>query len=177
MGLIRKLRNRLFQNLEFCIHDATLGADLASCGCRIDMVDGALERVDVACFNPNIEIVSWCLFLLENGFEFEDFLKFTSFLKRKKTLSNLYFHVFWNIGNRKHMFTGTCFVFVRDKNCTCSWFCVWNFWEHALLQSLSYLKMKNSFSEIISVDKYWMFSQTQWTFWVPKFLNPKKFGF
>ena len=42
----------------FCIHDATLGADLAICGCRIDMVDGALERVDVACFNPNIEIVS-----------------------------------------------------------------------------------------------------------------------
>ncbi len=58
MGLIRKLRNRLFQNLEFCIHDATLGADLARCGCRMDMVDGALERVDVACFNRNIEIVS-----------------------------------------------------------------------------------------------------------------------
>ena len=48
MGLIRKLRNRLFQNLEFCIHDATLGADLASCGCRMDMVDGALERLGVA---------------------------------------------------------------------------------------------------------------------------------
>ena len=58
MGLIRKLRNRLFQNLEFCIHDATLGADLARSGCRMDMVDGALERVDVACFNPNIEFVS-----------------------------------------------------------------------------------------------------------------------
>ena len=58
MGLIRKLRNRLFQILEFCIHDATLGADLARSGCRMDMVDGALERVDVACFNPNIEIVS-----------------------------------------------------------------------------------------------------------------------
>ena len=39
MGLIRKLRNRLFQNLEFCIHDATLGANLASCGCRIDTVN------------------------------------------------------------------------------------------------------------------------------------------
>ena len=58
MGLIRKLRNRLFQILEFCIHDATLGADLASCGCRIDMVDGALERLDVVSFNPNIKIVS-----------------------------------------------------------------------------------------------------------------------
>ena len=46
------------ENLEFCIHDATLGADLVSCGCHIDMVDGALERVDVACFNPNIEFVS-----------------------------------------------------------------------------------------------------------------------
>ena len=46
MGLIRKLRNRLFQNLEFCIHDATLGADLARSGCRMDMVDGALETVD-----------------------------------------------------------------------------------------------------------------------------------
>ena len=52
MGLIRKLRNQLFQNLEFCIHDATLGADLASCGCRMDMVDGALERPDLACFEP-----------------------------------------------------------------------------------------------------------------------------
>ena len=58
MSLIRKLRNRLFQILEFCIHDATLGADLARSGCRMDMVDGALERVDVACFNPNIEFVS-----------------------------------------------------------------------------------------------------------------------
>ena len=76
MGLIRKLRNRLFQNLEFCIHDATLGADLARSGCRMDMVDGALERVDVACFNPNIEFVSWCLFLLENSFEFQDFWNF-----------------------------------------------------------------------------------------------------
>ena len=84
MGLIRKLRNRLFQNLEFCIHDATLGADLASCGCRMDMVDGALERVDVACFNPNIEIVSWCLFLLENSFEFRDFSKFTGLRFSKK---------------------------------------------------------------------------------------------
>ena len=79
MGLIRKFRNRLFQNLEFCIHDATLGADLASCGCRMDMVDGALERVDVACFNPNIEIVSWCLFLLENSFEFQEFWKISGF--------------------------------------------------------------------------------------------------
>ena len=50
MGLIRKLRNRLFQNLEFCIHDATLAADLASCGCRMDMVDGALKRSDVDVF-------------------------------------------------------------------------------------------------------------------------------
>ena len=82
MGLIRKLRNRLFQNLEFCIHDATLGADLARCGCRMDMVDGALERVDVACFNPNIEIVSWCLFLLKNSFEFQDFSKFPGFWKK-----------------------------------------------------------------------------------------------
>ena len=63
MGLIRKLRNRLFQNLDFCIHDATLGAYLASCGCRMDMVDGALERVDVAGFNLNIELVS-CLSLI-----------------------------------------------------------------------------------------------------------------
>ena len=84
MGLIRKLRNRLFQNLEFCIHDATLGADLARCGCRMDMVDGALERVDVACFNPNIEIVSWCLFLLENSFEFRDFSKFPGLRFSKK---------------------------------------------------------------------------------------------
>ena len=45
MGLMKKLRNGLFQNLEFCIHDATLEADLASCGCRMDMVDSALERV------------------------------------------------------------------------------------------------------------------------------------
>ena len=39
MSLIRKLRNRLFQNLEFCIHDATLGADLDSSGCHIDTVN------------------------------------------------------------------------------------------------------------------------------------------
>ena len=87
MGLIRKLRNRLFQNLEFCIHDATLGADLARSGCRMDMVDGALERVDVACFNPNIEFVSWCLFLLENSFEFQDFWKFPSLRKIEKNMS------------------------------------------------------------------------------------------
>ena len=47
-----------FKIWNFYIHDATLGAALARCGCRMDMVDGALERVDVACFNPNIEIVS-----------------------------------------------------------------------------------------------------------------------
>ena len=57
-GSDQKIKKSNFQNLEFCIHDATLGADLARSGCRMDMVDGALERVDVACFNPNIEIVS-----------------------------------------------------------------------------------------------------------------------
>ena len=48
MGLTKKLRNRLFQILKFCFHDATLEADLARCGCSIDMVVGAFERFDVA---------------------------------------------------------------------------------------------------------------------------------
>ena len=47
-----------FSKFGILHHGATLGADLASCGRRIDMVDNAMERVDVARLNPNIEIVS-----------------------------------------------------------------------------------------------------------------------
>ena len=88
MGLIKKLRNRLFQILEFCFHDATLEADLARCGRSIDMVVSAFERVDVACFNPNIRIGSWFLFFLENSFENGKGTYFSKIFetKNKKTL-------------------------------------------------------------------------------------------
>ena len=44
--------------LDFAFLCTTLKVDSARSTCRMDMVDGALERVDVACFNPNIDFVS-----------------------------------------------------------------------------------------------------------------------
>ena len=48
MGLMKKLKNRYFLILSFCFHEATLEADLGRWACDVDMVDSALERLDVA---------------------------------------------------------------------------------------------------------------------------------
>ena len=41
----QKLRNRLFQILIFCFHEASLGLDLRRYACAMDMVESVLERV------------------------------------------------------------------------------------------------------------------------------------
>jgi len=76
--------------LEFCFHEATLEANLAGCGCSIDIIVGASESMDVACFNPNIRIVSCCLFFLEKSFENGEGTGFSRFFEtKKKTNSEL----------------------------------------------------------------------------------------
>ena len=51
----KKLRNRLFQILIFCFHEASLGLDLRRYACAMDMADSAFERVDVGLFKRGID--------------------------------------------------------------------------------------------------------------------------
>ena len=129
-GFDQKIKKSTF---SFCIHDATLGADLATFGCRIDMVDGALKRVDVACFNPNIEIVSWGLFLLENSFEFQEFW----------TIS-VFFENFFLVGllvllfKTKKMILGQVYGFWDNNS-------VFFFWKSRTRKFSKFLKFKTVF--------------------------------
>ena len=51
----KKLRNRLFQILIFCFHEASLGLDLRRYACAMNMADSAFERVDVGLFKCGID--------------------------------------------------------------------------------------------------------------------------
>ncbi len=50
-----RLRNQLFQKLDFFFHKAILGLDLRGYACAMDMVDNAFERGDVGLFKPGID--------------------------------------------------------------------------------------------------------------------------
>ena len=51
----QKWRNRLFQILIFCFHEASLGLDLRRYACAMDMADSAFERADVRLFKHGID--------------------------------------------------------------------------------------------------------------------------
>ena len=57
-GFTKNLKILSFWIFKFCFHEATLGADLASCACAIDMVDGVLDtlgdHLDNTCINKTV---------------------------------------------------------------------------------------------------------------------------
>ena len=48
MGSMKKLENGYFLIFQFCLHEATLQAYISRSVCVVDMVDGALKRLDLA---------------------------------------------------------------------------------------------------------------------------------
>ena len=47
-GFDGKMGKSIFLHFVFCFHEATLQAYLARSVCAVDMVDGALKRLDLA---------------------------------------------------------------------------------------------------------------------------------